>query len=73
MSKIVLKIEGMMCNSCVEKVKDGLSAVKGVKSVDVNMNKGTATVEHEGASEEDLMMAVLNAGFKAKVKHGLFK
>ncbi len=74
MNKTVLKVDGMMCDVCKGKVTDGLSSVEGVQSVDVDVRKGTATVEHEaGVSDEDLLMAVIDAGYKAKVKHGLFK
>lgn len=73
MNRITIKIEGMMCESCVKTVSEGISKVKGVKTVEVDLKKGTATVESDGASEEDIVMAVLDSGFKAKVKHGLFK
>jgi copper chaperone CopZ len=39
----------------------------------VDLKKKTATIAHDGSvKDEDLLLAVLNAGFKAKVKHGLF-
>lgn len=72
MSKTTLKIEGMMCEGCVKSVREGLEKVPGVSSVDVNLKKGTAAVQHDGASEEDLLRAVVDAGFRASVKHGLF-
>lgn len=37
-------VEGMTCQSCVSKVKESLEAVKGVTSVDVNLDKETAEV-----------------------------
>ena len=72
MTKTTLKIEGMMCEGCVKKVKDGLESVDNVTSVDVNLKKGTATVMHEGAADEALISAVVDAGFRASVKKGLF-
>ncbi len=72
MSKTVLKIEGMMCEGCVKTVKEALENVQGVTSVDVNLKKGTATVQHEGVSDETLIGAVVDAGFRASAKHGLF-
>ena len=51
-----------------------MSAVDGVASVSVDLDKGKAKVElTKDVNDEDLCMAVLDAGFKAKVKHGLFK
>ena len=72
MSKTTLKIEGMMCEGCVKKVNDGLSAIDGVTSVDVNLKKGTATVEHSGVADDALIAAIVDAGFRASVKKGLF-
>ena len=72
MNKTTLKIEGMMCEGCVGKVRDALKNTDGVKSVDVNLKKGTATVEHSGVGDEELIGAVVDTGFRASVKKGLF-
>lgn len=73
MAKIKLKIEGMHCPKCVAKTKESLEGIEGVKTADVNLDKGLAVVEYEGdIPEEKFTMAVIDAGFKAKVKHGLF-
>jgi copper chaperone CopZ len=70
--KTTLKIEGMMCEGCVKKVYDGLSGVDKVTKVDVNLKAGKATVEHDGATDEELIGAIVDAGFRASIKHGLF-
>ena len=72
MTNTVLKIEGMMCEGCVNEVKSSLEALEGVSSVDVNLKKGTATVSHDGVPQEKLIGAVVDAGFRASVKKGLF-
>ena len=72
MAKTTLKIEGMMCEGCVKSVKESLERTDKVRSVDVNLKKGTATVEHDGATDEVLIKAVVDAGFRASAKHGLF-
>ena len=73
MSKIKLVIEGMKCEKCQARTKAALEGIDGVSSVDVDLAKGKATVEYEGdIPEETFTMAVIDAGFKAKVKHGLF-
>ena len=69
-----LIVEGMKCGKCSAKVKDALLAVPGVSSAEVDLEKGRATVVCEDTvKDEDLCMAVLDSGFKAKVKHGLFR
>ena len=72
MTKSVLKIEGMMCEGCVKTVRESLEGLQSIESVDVNLKKGTATVVHNGVSDETLVGAVVDAGFRASVKHGLF-
>jgi copper chaperone CopZ len=73
MTKTVLQIEGMSCEMCSKKVRESLLGVKGVSGATVDLKKGTAEVAHEGAKDEALIRAVLDAGFRSKVKHGLFK
>ena len=48
-------------------------AVPGVTEVTVDHVKGKAVIKcDDSVKDEDLCMAVIDAGFKAKVKHGLF-
>lgn len=73
MTSKTLKIDGMKCEKCSAKVNDALAAVPGVTGVTVYLDKGKAKVEMDGdIDDETLCMAVVDAGFKAKVKHGLF-
>ena len=72
MSKKTLKIEGMMCEGCVKSVKEALEKVPGITSVDVNLKKGTAVVQGD-VEDETLIKAVVDAGFRGSIKHGLFR
>lgn len=72
MSKKTLKIERMMCEGCVKSVKEALEKIPGITSVDVNLKKGTAVVQGD-ADDETLIKAVVDAGFRGSVKHGLFR
>lgn len=72
MAKTTLKIEGMMCEGCASTVRTALESVDGVTSVDVVLKKNTATVTHDGADDESLVSAVVDAGFRASIKRGLF-
>lgn len=73
MSKTTIKVEGMMCEGCVNNVSESLGKVPGVESVDVNLKKGTATVMHDGVPDDVLVRAVVDAGFRGTVKRGLFR
>lgn len=70
--KTTLKIEGMMCEGCVKSVTESLQKVDKVKKVDVSLKANKAVVEHDGASDDELIAAVVDAGFRATAKHGLF-
>ena len=72
MSKKTLRIEGMMCEGCVKSVKEALEKIPGITSVDVNLKKGTAVVQGD-VDDETLIKAVVDAGFRGSVKHGLFR
>ena len=60
-----LSVEGMMCPRCVAHVKEALSAVKGVSSVEVSLEEKSATVTGK-ASLDALKDAVTRAGYEVK-------
>jgi copper chaperone CopZ len=67
MATTKLKIQGITCLKCVTHVDKSLRAVPRVKDVTVRQDEG-ATVEHDGASERDLIQAVESkGGYKAEV------
>lgn len=62
-----LNIEGMSCSHCVSAVKEALESVPGVETASVNLEAGTAVVEHEGiVSSDDLAKAVQEEGYRVK-------
>lgn len=65
METTVLRIEGMNCDHCKKAVTDALQELTGVKSVEVELNDGTATVAYDPAqsAEETLKEAVKAAGY----------
>lgn len=74
MAKINLNIQGMTCINCVNKVENSLKSVEGVSEVTVNQKKGSAQVVYDDsvATDKDLIRAVVDVGFRAEVKRGLF-
>jgi copper chaperone len=59
-----VKIKGMSCNHCVMAVKKALDELPGVSNVNVNLEKGEATFEREGAVEKDLITKTIEkAGY----------
>lgn len=61
-----LLIEGMNCSHCVKNVKDSLEKVAGVTACEVNLEKGTATVQADNVERATLAAAVEGAGYRVK-------
>lgn len=65
--KISLKIEGMDCGKCAEKIETALKAVSGVKDAHVSLLKETADVEvNKGVTVAALTNAVNGAGYSVE-------
>lgn len=62
-----LEIGGMTCGHCERAVTEALRQVSGVDKVKVSFKDGEAEVEGS-ASTEDLIAAVVEEGYRAKVK-----
>jgi copper chaperone len=48
--KKVVKIEGMSCGHCVAAVKNAVGGLKGVKAVEVSLEKKQAEVEFDDST-----------------------
>ena len=58
-------VEGMMCKHCQARVNQVLSEMKGVISVDVNLETKTATLTHDGSvAVEDVKKVIVNSGYE---------
>jgi len=64
--KAEMKVDGMTCNGCVEKVKTSLEKVDGVKSADVSLENGLAVVmyDDDATNEKGLHEAIKSSGYK---------
>ena len=62
----VIKVEGMNCMGCVNKVKTGLENVAGVKRADVSLEQKQVTIQHDesDAAQEQFRQAIRSAGFE---------
>ena len=63
-----IAVEGMTCGHCQKRVADALRAVKGVKSVEVSLEKKSAEVSFAPGKtdREQLVQAVAAAGYTAQ-------
>lgn len=66
-----LRIDGMTCTACKNKVEQTLRGLAGVEAVDVNLDEGIATVAGE-VQPEDLVNALSPTNYQARplTEHG---
>lgn len=67
--KTTLRAQDLSCPSCVAKIEKSLSGTPGVERAEVHFNTGRIAVEYDPAraTTDDLVKAVANAGYVAKV------
>ncbi|MDR2352361.1 MAG: heavy metal translocating P-type ATPase [Deltaproteobacteria bacterium] len=68
--KIFLKVQGMTCPHCEDRVAKALSEVDGVKKAKANYKKGTAEVileKNAKVSPDTLSSKVIDAGYEASI------
>ena len=63
-----IKVTGMTCGACAVSVKRALTKSAGVKTADVSVEKGLATVVYDDVrvNEQQLRDAINRSGFKAE-------
>lgn len=64
--KVSIKIEGMSCNKCSNRVKKALESTEGVRSAEVDLSSGQGTIyyQEEKLTPEDLKKVISSAGYK---------
>ncbi|MFI6297751.1 heavy-metal-associated domain-containing protein [Nonomuraea sp. NPDC050790] len=69
MTSATYTVKGMTCGHCVSSVKEEVSEVAGVSSVEVDLASGLLTVESEGPIDAaDIRGAVEEAGYELVTK-----
>ena len=64
---VSLAIDGMSCGHCVAAVTEALSAVPGATVKRVAVGAATVELDPQAASAEQLVQAVRDAGYEARV------
>lgn len=63
--KKIIKIDGMGCQHCVNRITEALSAIDGVEVLEVSLEDKSATVDvDESVADEVLMDAIDEEGFE---------
>ncbi|HLR02289.1 MAG TPA: copper ion binding protein [Virgibacillus sp.] len=71
MKKVSLKVVGMSCAHCVNKVETALSGLQGVKKANVNLKKEMAKVKYDETvqSIDHMKKTVKETGYEANEIH----
>uniref|UniRef100_A0A669PIY8 Copper-transporting ATPase 1 n=1 Tax=Phasianus colchicus TaxID=9054 RepID=A0A669PIY8_PHACC len=66
---VVINIEGMTCNSCVQSIEGVISQKAGVKSINVSLANSNGIIEYDPLQTcpEDLRSSIENMGFDASL------
>ena len=62
---ITYRVPGMHCGHCTASVREELSAVAGVESVEVDLDTKRVVVHGQGLSDPTLRAAIEEAGYEA--------
>jgi copper chaperone CopZ len=62
---LTYRVPGMHCSHCEDAVKEEVSRVEGVESVDVDLDSKLVTVRGRELSDEGLRAAIEEAGYEA--------
>ena len=57
--KTIVKIEGMSCEHCANKVKNALMNIDDVKGVKVNLSKKEAIISSNNKLDKDLIKKII--------------
>ncbi|CRF40406.1 copper-binding metallochaperone CopP [Helicobacter ailurogastricus] len=60
----VLKVSGMTCDHCVDKIEKFIGELEGIEHIEVNLNKQEVAVTfNPPATLADIKEAILDAGY----------
>ncbi len=65
--QVTFDVRGMTCGSCVRHINHALRDIDGVCHVDVSLREGKVRVTHEGARVEEILQALTEAGYEARL------
>lgn len=65
MRETIIRVRGMMCNGCENRVKNALSELDGIESVEASHTEGTVKViSNEGTNMDIIKERIVDLGFE---------
>ena len=67
MKEIIIKVQGMVCNGCENRVQNALKTIEGVEKVVANHTNGTVTVNLKNEIDENILKEkIQDIGFEVE-------
>lgn len=67
MKETIIKVEGMVCEGCENRVQNALKAIEGIENVVANHTNGTVTINSkEEVTEASMKEKIEDIGFEVK-------
>ena len=63
MNEIILKVEGMMCEGCENRIQNSLRSIEGIEKVIANHKEGIVTVVGENVDIVKVKERIEDIGF----------
>lgn len=69
MKSLILKVEGLHCNGCAERVQSRLTAQPGVKNTQVSFDQAQAKVLYDPQTTDEgrIVQVIQDLGYRAAV------
>lgn len=64
MSEIIIKLEGMMCEGCENRVQNSLKSIEGIKEVNANHKEKIVTIVGENVDISKVKERIEDIGFR---------
>lgn len=55
MKEIIIRVEGMVCNGCENRVQNALKTIEGVEKVEANHTNGTVTITSKDEVKKEIL------------------
>ena len=66
MEKIILNVDGMSCEHCVNAIENALNELDGVEEIEVSLDDGTVAFEYDKniTNIEDIKLVIDEEGYE---------
>ena len=63
MKEIIIKVEGMMCEGCENRIQNSLKSIEGIEKVVANHKEGLVTIVGENVNIDKVKEKIEDIGF----------